>query len=171
MKEVTNFEEAKIYIAQHYVFTDTVYPILAKLEPEEKNVFIIKHCLLRMYENMYTFLTETEKVFFELIPEYNYILVEASAKIMINILKLSEIMNLDLELHSRAWHFKEEYKDILKHTTKISAECEKFDRTNNYSYENIQVAIEQLWYRYIKIINFQDLLFYDEMYKVISIVV
>lgn len=170
MNEINNFQEAKLYIAKHYVFNNSTYYTLAKLNHRERDIFIIKHCVLEIYEKMHTFLIGVEKILYDITTEVDYRLIESSAAIMMNVLKLAEVVKIDLELHSEVWHFRVEYKDVLKHAGKIAAECRKFDRTNKYSTETIQTAIEQLWHQFIKILNFERLVFYEEMYRVISIV-
>lgn len=171
MSEISTLEEARLYVTQKYLFTVDIFVIIAKLDDRERKIFIIKHCVSAIYQEMYTFLTEAEKVLYKITPEIEYILVESSARILINILKLSEVTGTPIELHDHVWHFRSDYKDLLKFAAKISAQCEKFDRTNRYAEENFRDAIKQLLYHFIKILNFEKLCFYKEMYKVISIII
>jgi hypothetical protein len=171
MNEITNFPEAKLYISKRYVFDAEHYFTIGKLNQKEWSIFIIKHCVLEVYEKMYTFLTEVEKILYDISIDIDYRLIECSAGIMMNILKLAEVAHVDLELHYEVWHFRTEYKEVLKHAAKIATECKKFDRTNKYNAETMQTAVEQLWHQFIKILNFEKLLFYEEMYKVIGIII
>jgi hypothetical protein len=115
MDEITTYAEAAEYVAKQYVFNNANYPLWRKLNSQEKRVFAITHCLLNIQKVMHTFLTESEKILYEIDLGVNYVLVESSAVLMINIFKLSDIMDTKLSVHSRVWNWKEEYPYSLSY--------------------------------------------------------
>ncbi|MES2224545.1 MAG: hypothetical protein V4478_00995 [Patescibacteria group bacterium] len=171
MEHINTLEEAKDYIATHYLFTEEHYPQLGKLSDEEKTIFIAKHCLLQVYQKMYEFLTESEKVLYDILPDVQYPLIVASGHIMVNILKLGELFTVDISMHAKIWNPKEGYIDILKFCSDVAAECTKHDRKNSYRQKNIQFAIEHMWEEFIKILNFEKLSFYEELYRIVPMLV
>jgi hypothetical protein len=172
MDEITTYTEAAEYVAKHYVFNEENFPLWKKLNTQEKRVFAITHCLLNIQTVMYTFLTESEKILYEIDVGPNYILLESSAVLMINIFKLSDIMKTILTVHSRVWNWKEEYKESLQYIGNITIECERFNRIGKFNNENALIALHQLWSQFLSIANhdrFRD--FRPELFKIISILV
>ncbi len=172
MKEITSYAEAAAYVATRYVFNEENYPIWKKLSAEEKKVFSIAHCLLNIQKVMYTFLTESEKMLYDMPVPLNYTLVESSAVLMINIFKISDILKTKLEDHSRVWNWKDEYKDSLQYIGNIAIECERFNRKGTFSNKNALTALHTLWGQFLSIANherFRD--FRPELFKVITILV
>ncbi len=93
--EITTLDQAKEYLAQNYVFTNTSHNSqIQTLPPEEVKKMLIKHCVLNFAANQSWFEREAETI----VTTGSYSSYwDCSMNILINSIKLAEVLGMQLD--------------------------------------------------------------------------
>ncbi len=91
---LSNLQEAIDYIAAQFVFDEASYPILQKLTSEERLQFSVNHSLQHMMKQIGKIATHLEDKDHGGVGN-NDMLKQALIKEFINILRLSELLNVN----------------------------------------------------------------------------
>lgn len=94
--KLSNLQEAIDYIASHFVFDETHYPILKKLSPEEQFQFSVNHNLQHMVKQLGKIALHLEDKDHGGAGNAD-VLKEAVVKEFINVLRISELLGISAE--------------------------------------------------------------------------
>lgn len=132
--------DAYRFVNERYVFNEHHYPILIKLNDEERKIFALKHAILHIQKSLCNLIDGAQKQANSQASDSGESqLTEALTKTLINILKIAEILKISaadlLPIHEFEKEFFPAFQDELQKRGEVlfsslsalASECERAD--------------------------------------------